>query len=899
MPFCTQCAHALEDGTKFCPACGAAAAQNLASADITKTSAPAPPPPPTPSATSIHGRFEPGTKLGARYRIVALLGRGGMGEVYRADDLELGQSVALKFLPESVARNASDLARFRTEVRVARQIAHPNVCRVYDIGEADGHVFLSMEYIDGEDLASVLRRMGRPSPDKAIEIARQICLGLAAAHEAGMLHRDLKPANIMIDGRGRARITDFGLAGLADELSRDGGTAGTPAYMAPEQITAGQVSVRSDIYALGLVLYEVFTGKRVFNTANVQELRQLHESATLTTPSSLVRDLDPAVERVVMRCLEKDPEQRPPSAYAVLGGLPGGDPLAAALAAGEMPSPELVANAKDRGTMSSLVAVACAVVGIASLALWAGLIGRDLKQLTLPTEVLSVRATDVLAKTHAFATTPAHTAEGFDLNAKHLEHLRSDKAEKMQARGAAFFWRRWSPTALRSPNIHSEITGVNDPPLLAAGQATVLLDPAGRLVGLQAIPPDSIPAAPGGVPEWKTLFDAAGLDMATFAPAPLAQPAPATCDSAAAWTGTLPWASNEKITVQAGASRGRLVHFAIVHDWGSSLSPVNFQAPARDSAMDWLSFLIFTLLPFVASVYFARRNILLGRGDRKGATRIAVFVFIMNLLENAFPARLAENGLLSLISGWVDGRAFGHALIHAVSMWFAYLALEPYVRRLWPRILVSWTRMLSGRGRDPLVGRDVLIGGAAGVAIMTLIGVAQHLAAQQGWVKAPMLATGNMFVSASSLSLAACGFAYGGSICVLSALGTLVYVLLLRLLMRRTWPAMIVAIVTTVAVSAVSIAPDMGWPIAVLSASISTAGVVFLLMRVGLLAGTTAAFVSLIMSSGVATLDFSAWYAGCALLPMTLIAALLVFGAATALAGKPIFGDPLKEPAGR
>ena len=124
-------------------------------------------------------------------------------------------------------------------MRVARQIAHPNVCRVYDIGEADGHVFLSMEYIDGEDLASVLRRMGRPSTDKALELARQICLGLAAAHEAGMLHRDLKPANIMDDGRGRARITDFGLAGLADELSRDEAIAGTPAYMAPEQLSGG------------------------------------------------------------------------------------------------------------------------------------------------------------------------------------------------------------------------------------------------------------------------------------------------------------------------------------------------------------------------------------------------------------------------------------------------------------------------------------------------------------------------------------------------------------------------------------------------------------------------------------------------------------------------------------
>jgi serine/threonine protein kinase len=151
--------------------------------------------------------------LAGRYQIVGLLGRGGMGEVYRAEDLSLGQPVALKFLPDFVAADAERLARFRTEVSVARQVSHPNVCRVYDIGEADGHIFLSMEYIDGEDLSTLLRRIGRLSPDKATEFARQLCAGLAAAHDKGVLHRDLKPANVMIDGRGRVRLADFGLAG--------------------------------------------------------------------------------------------------------------------------------------------------------------------------------------------------------------------------------------------------------------------------------------------------------------------------------------------------------------------------------------------------------------------------------------------------------------------------------------------------------------------------------------------------------------------------------------------------------------------------------------------------------------------------------------------------------------
>ncbi|MGH9196072.1 MAG: serine/threonine-protein kinase, partial [Acidimicrobiia bacterium] len=185
-----------------------------------------------------------------------------MGEVYRADDLKLGQPVALKFLPDTLATDGAMLAHFHREVRTARQVSHPNVCRVFDIGETDGHHFLSMEYIDGEDLASLLRRIGRLPEDKAREISRQLCAGLAAAHDAGVLHRDLKPSNVMIDGRGKARIADFGLAGLAQEFRGSEVPAGTPAYMAPEQLAGKQATVKSDIYALGLVMDEIFTGKR-------------------------------------------------------------------------------------------------------------------------------------------------------------------------------------------------------------------------------------------------------------------------------------------------------------------------------------------------------------------------------------------------------------------------------------------------------------------------------------------------------------------------------------------------------------------------------------------------------------------------------------------------------------
>ena len=151
-------------------------------------------------------RFAPGAIVAGRYRLVALLGRGGMGEVYRADDLTLDQPVALKFLPEGIAADPAGLAQFHHELRIARQVSHKNVCRLYDLGEDQGRRFLTMEYVDGEDLASLLRRIGRLPQHKAVEIARQLCAALAAAHERGVLHRDLKPANVMIDGDGHVRI---------------------------------------------------------------------------------------------------------------------------------------------------------------------------------------------------------------------------------------------------------------------------------------------------------------------------------------------------------------------------------------------------------------------------------------------------------------------------------------------------------------------------------------------------------------------------------------------------------------------------------------------------------------------------------------------------------------------
>src|SRR5437667_4352281 len=318
MPSCSSCGSELSGRLGFWPSCGepGAGSDDMATMDFgpgnpkpsARAISGAPSKRPTSSQYSVSdGRFLPGRLLAGRYRIIALLGVGGMGEVYRADDLTLGQSVALKFLPDDAAHDEALLERFRNEVRIARRVSHPNVCRVYDVGEVDGHTFFTMEYVDGEDLASLLRRIGRLPQDKAVEIARQICAGLSAAHAKGVLHRDLKPANIMLDGRGQVVMTDFGLAGLTDQIHGTDVRSGTPAYMAPEQLAGKEVTTRSDIYALGLVLYEVFTGKRVVESETMIELARLQHQETPSGPIGLVKGLDPAVERIIMRCLEKDP----------------------------------------------------------------------------------------------------------------------------------------------------------------------------------------------------------------------------------------------------------------------------------------------------------------------------------------------------------------------------------------------------------------------------------------------------------------------------------------------------------------------------------------------------------------------------------------------------------------
>jgi len=306
---CTACNADIESGS-FCPACLALLSSPTAADDVDS---------PVGIAALIRRsptpiRLPSGTLLAERYRVVRHLGSGGMGIVYHADDLKLHVPVALKFLGRDEPGNHRRLELFLNEVRLARQITHANVCRIFDVGEVDGRHFISMELVEGEDLASLLRRIGRLPKDKALSIAIEICHGLEAAHDREIVHGDLKPSNLMIDAQGRAKIMDFGLA----NFSRRSGyreVAGTPDYMAPEQHRGELSSIQTDMYALGLVFYELFTGRRASRDLE-------NPDSTAGSPiSNVLGALDPVVERIILHCLERDPGLRPSSVGAVSAAL--------------------------------------------------------------------------------------------------------------------------------------------------------------------------------------------------------------------------------------------------------------------------------------------------------------------------------------------------------------------------------------------------------------------------------------------------------------------------------------------------------------------------------------------------------------------------------------------------
>jgi hypothetical protein len=734
------------------------------------------------SAGIEEGRFPAGAVLGGRYRILGLIGKGGMGEVYRAHDLILGQQVALKFLA-SAHMNEAALARFRNEVRIARQVSHPNVCRVYDIGLAEGQHFLSMEYLDGEDLASLLVRIGRLPQDKAIEFARKICAGLSAAHERGVLHRDLKPANIMIDGRGHVRITDFGLAVLAEEVALGDLRSGTPAYMSPEQKAAKEVTTRSDLYSLGLVLYEMFTGR--------------HRDQSRDTPSSLVRDLDPAIERVILRCLEDDPKRRPSSALSVAMALPGGDPIAAALAAGETPSPEMVAASGEKEGFTLRTAALC-VAGVMAAIVIAAASGRygsivSRTQLDLPADALAYRAQETLQRL-GYTEAPARTAYGFALwDQDYLKVLNQhDRAtyDSIVTSGrpaVVGFWYRqhsgefWLDSFMPGPQLPSDTIQDDQPANIEPGMIRMMLDARGHLLHLE-IRPDGRGAAAGGrAAAWQSLFAEARLDPTRFTSVTPATVPPVAADSRMAWTGTFAEEPAHSVHVEAAWWNDRPVYFDISGSWRAASATVGTAFPPHVVAFEVLLLVVF-LLMLGGAGFGAAYNLRLGRGDRRSADQLALGTFAAHLIVFALTAaHVPAFWELHLVV-----KAISISCVGAAFVWALYLAIEPHIRRNWPDSLISWSRVQRGRLRDPLVASHIL----AGTLVMTVLIALRLTMARLAPAVVPLWAT---FTSLNSVPFFT-GNLVGGVIAGLFfGYGFLLLVVLMRLALRRIWIADLIA----------------------------------------------------------------------------------------------------------
>jgi len=440
----------------------------------------------------------------------------------------------------------------------------------------------------------------------------------------GVLHRDLKPANVMIDGKGRVRITDFGLAKLAED-GQENEVAGTPAYMAPEQLVRGESSARTDIYSLGLILYELFTGEAAHRPGSIAELKQLHQDSSSTRPSTLVDGLDPAIETVILRCLEKDPGERPVSVAAIAAALPGGDPLAAALAAGETPSPELVAAAGEAGALSLRTGIACLALLLVGLGVYPFLCSfLHAKRMGLTPQAESPSDLDTRVRTVILGPLeywnrdekPRHSLHG-------LQVLKgTDTASRME------FWYRQSNKAYLTPEPRLISNGPrvyglspSNPPPFEAGMASVRVDLQGKLLEL-LVPNGKVSQSVGqrhGDEDINRLFDQAGLLWSDFqlikepAERPAYSTPPAHADEVSLYR---PEDSSSTTRVVLVWDRHRIVYFYAGPFVKGGLPKRQFVAssePAKSKDNAPKKFLDLTV--FVLALILGLRNLRLGRAD--------------------------------------------------------------------------------------------------------------------------------------------------------------------------------------------------------------------------------------------------------------------------------------------
>jgi serine/threonine-protein kinase len=745
-------------------------------------------------------------------------------------------------------------------------------------------------------------------------VARELCDGLGAIHDCGVLHRDFKPANVLIDREGHPRITDFGLAAPGEAGGRIEGraaAAGTPGYIAPEAIAGRECTKRSDIYALGLVLFEVFTGRRAYSGDSGEQLLKQQETIDPPVPSEIVRDIDPLVERVILRCVERDPLDRPESVKHISRMLPGGDPLAAAIALGETPSPEVVAASGQVGRMPAWAACgvfALILVGVAVLLMLAPratLVG--VTPLEMSPEVLTDRAKQILHDI-GYKRTPASSVSSLDYYQELMGEIArapefgspGDKWKVLHGpRPTAIdFWYRQSLSRLTPVSPTGRPTWT-DPSPIEPGMIGVRLSTGGLLRELSVMPYDTYSLSPslaleeseGATPRnidetWDLLFRASGLDRSKFEEATPARVPPQFADARAAWRGVYPDNAEIQIRVEAAALRGLPVSFRVVEERWSRASELAFTPEPNakrelgavlEQVVQWVS--------LVGALVLARHNWNRKRGDRESARRLGIGAFVFSLLGMLLTMRVIDvtsgtgsqssGGFVSMRAADVLRSAVGTSIFSGAWLWLFYIAIEPMIRRTWPETLISWARLQAARWRDPLVGKSILLGVGIGVLSMVLIYVEQVVPRLLGESAPPLfdpqwglLTMEGTRVSVGVLMLQAVG-------AMRFALIFLMGLVLIRLVVRSAvWAAVLFSSVQTIVWSLAWGSSWAGWPIFAIVAGICTIVVV----RLGLLSLAVAFLSAFVLLAFPLTLDTSAWYADNAALGVGVVMTLAVLG---------------------
>jgi serine/threonine-protein kinase len=767
---------------------------------------------------------------------VSLLGKGGMGEVYRAHDLTLDVPIAVKFVRSAGPEYRELMVR---EVRLAREVTHPTVCRVYDVGEADDQLYLTMEYVDGEDLSSLLKRIGR-----------------LPAHAKGVIHRDLKPANIMIDGKGKVRITDFGIA-VSESEAAEGGMAGTPAYMAPEQLAGGELGPYTDLHAVGLILHEMLTGQTVFRAPSLADMFKQKTSEEPEPPSALVAGVDPRLDEVIARAVRRIPALRPQSALSVAAGLPGGDPLAMAVEAGATPNPSMVAAADVHRKVATtflwilLGGLAMMLAGVLLLADPSSHFD-DLKVLK-PPAVLADRAERMLDDL-GYDVRPDEQKWGFLNNRAAADPLWS-----------VLFWYRErtpreAPAFVKQVMEASTLEAEIEVPEAVSHEALLLmLDHTGRLAYLHDGPTFGSHFAASPDPEdrydWPPLLGVAGLDNAQLE-ADVESVLPVFSDVRAAWRGTDPDRPGQQLEVEAAAFDGRPVYFAVQRVDQSSQK--RWQQLQRRSRLRRIVYTPLYWLVALTGLVLGVYNVVLGRSHLRGAAVLIGAVLGVELLAGLASAGGVSHPLasskLAVAGDLVD------IVTASLAVGLCYLGMEPFVRRRRPQTLIAWNRLLTGRVRDRTVGVSLLVGAVAGTGLAVLSELDRIV---MRWL--------GLEVTAGALSAERLNASLGAGAVLGTALGQLntaivggILVLflgvLLSHLLRKPWLAHSVFVIALAAITTTQGGAHL--PASWLTIGLPNAVIIlFLLYRFGLLTVVASELAVLLLGAYPITTEPGAWFA--------------------------------------